>query len=195
MAQGVTYDIDLAEPVRPPHQEPALPRRAARRCPPSSPGAEQLPRRGQRRLRRCFRDLPVVWRSYEEIRDLLVDYYSAPGHPFPTTPDHNWRIVPEAAVAELTSEIDADARRNAGKWVLPWRRCRRPTEITRRSFGAASPCSGLGPPGLPTGMRNAGAPTGSTDADIGQWLVTRAPSRYGWCAWPRINGRRRGATS
>ncbi len=114
MAQGITYEIDLAEPVG---------RRIKNLRFHGEPLADDRPLRLALNNYRAagsagysmFRDLPVVWRSYQEIRDLLVDYYSAPGHPLPTVPDHNWRIVPDAAVTELTTEIDGDARRNAGK--------------------------------------------------------------------------------
>jgi 2',3'-cyclic-nucleotide 2'-phosphodiesterase/3'-nucleotidase len=114
MAQGVTYEIDLAE-------QPG--RRIKNLRFRGEPLADDRPLRLAVNNYRAagsagytmFRDLPVVWRSYEEIRDLLVDYYSAPGHSLPTEADHNWRIVPAAAAAELASEIDADTRRGAGK--------------------------------------------------------------------------------
>ena len=55
-----------------------------------------------------FRDAPVLWRSYEEIRDLIIRYYSE--HPFPSTPDDNWRIVPETAHQTLEREVRRDYR-------------------------------------------------------------------------------------
>ena len=114
MAQGVTYEIDLTEPPG---------RRIKNLRFHGEPLVDDHPLRLALNNYRAagsagysmFRDLPIVWRSYEEIRDLLVDYYSASEHPLPTKPDNNWRIVPAAAAAELASEIDGDAVRNPGK--------------------------------------------------------------------------------
>jgi len=57
---------------------------------------------------RMFRGAPVVWRSYEDIRELIIRYYST--HPFPTAADNNWRVVPEAAHATLERETRTDFR-------------------------------------------------------------------------------------
>jgi hypothetical protein len=43
-----------------------------------------------------FRGAPVVWRSTEDIRQLIIDYYSG-GRALPARPDGNWLIVPETA--------------------------------------------------------------------------------------------------
>ncbi|MDP8981773.1 MAG: 5'-nucleotidase C-terminal domain-containing protein [Acidobacteriota bacterium] len=53
-----------------------------------------------------FRDAKIVWRSPEEIRDLLIRYYTEHKQ-FPASPDNNWRIVPEAAREELRRESQA----------------------------------------------------------------------------------------
>jgi len=50
-----------------------------------------------------FRDAKIVWRSSEEIRDLIVAYYTQRGS-LPEKPDHNWRIAPPAAVETLKKE-------------------------------------------------------------------------------------------
>jgi 2',3'-cyclic-nucleotide 2'-phosphodiesterase / 3'-nucleotidase len=114
MAQGVTYEVDLAEPLG--HRIKNLRYRG-------KPLADDQPLRLAINNYRSagsggytmFRNLPVVWRSYDGIRELLIEYYSAPGHTLPTEPDRNWRIVPEAALTELGAEIDTDTRRSAGK--------------------------------------------------------------------------------
>jgi 2',3'-cyclic-nucleotide 2'-phosphodiesterase/3'-nucleotidase len=114
MAQGVTYEIDLSEPPGKRiknlryHGEPLDDERPLRL-------ALNNYRAAGSAGYSMFRDLPVLWRSYEEIRDLLVDYYSAKGHSLPTAPDQNWRIIPVAAASELASEIESDARQSAGK--------------------------------------------------------------------------------
>lgn len=56
-----------------------------------------------------FQGAKVVWRSNEEIRDMIVRYYIA-REQFPGEPDHNWKIVPEAAAAELRREAERSAR-------------------------------------------------------------------------------------
>ncbi len=43
-----------------------------------------------------FQGLPVVYRSHEEVRDLIIDYLEKTKE-FPDTADENWRIVPDAA--------------------------------------------------------------------------------------------------
>jgi 2',3'-cyclic-nucleotide 2'-phosphodiesterase / 3'-nucleotidase len=114
MAQGVAYEVDLAEPLG--HRIKNLRYRG-------KPLADDQPLRLAINNYRSagsggytmFRNLPVVWRSYDGIRELLIEYYSAPGHTLPTEPDRNWRIVPEAALTELGAEIDTDTRRSAGK--------------------------------------------------------------------------------
>lgn len=55
-----------------------------------------------------FRGAPVVWRSYEDIRELIIRYYSS--HPFPSAPDDNWRVVPESAHQTLEREVATDFR-------------------------------------------------------------------------------------
>lgn len=54
-----------------------------------------------------FRDAKIVWRSTEEIRDMIVDYYTRK-KTLPSAPDNNWRIVPEAARIALEREASAD---------------------------------------------------------------------------------------
>ncbi|MGH9680006.1 MAG: 5'-nucleotidase C-terminal domain-containing protein, partial [Candidatus Acidiferrales bacterium] len=44
-----------------------------------------------------FKDLPVVYRSREEIRDLIIEYLSRAGA-VPVTSNQNWRIEPQEAV-------------------------------------------------------------------------------------------------
>lgn len=108
MAQGVDYELDLTKP-------------AGQRV-------RNLTFKGQpladdRKLRiavnnyraggsggyTMFRGAPVVWRSWEDLRELIIRYYST--HPFPSQPDENWRVVPEAARRVLESEIHQDSSR------------------------------------------------------------------------------------
>jgi 2',3'-cyclic-nucleotide 2'-phosphodiesterase/3'-nucleotidase len=47
-----------------------------------------------------FKGLPIVYRSTEEIRDLIIEYLTRT-RVVPTTTDHNWRIEPAEAVEAL----------------------------------------------------------------------------------------------
>lgn len=47
-----------------------------------------------------YKDLPIVYRSPQEIRDLIIEYVSRTGT-IPAESDHNWEIVPRAAVDAL----------------------------------------------------------------------------------------------
>lgn len=102
MAAGVEYEIDLTRPVgdrirnlrwhgRP--LEDAQPLRIA----------VNNYRSGGSAGYSVFRGAKVVWRSTEEIRDLMVRYYIE-HKDLPAKPDGNWRIVPEAARTELIKE-------------------------------------------------------------------------------------------
>jgi 2',3'-cyclic-nucleotide 2'-phosphodiesterase/3'-nucleotidase len=56
-----------------------------------------------------FRGAPVLWRSYEDLRELIIRYYS--DHPFPSLADDNWRVMPEPARRVLESEARGEAVR------------------------------------------------------------------------------------
>ena len=57
-----------------------------------------------------FKDAKAVWRSNEEVREMIIRYYT--DHKvLPEAADGNWRILPEAAAKELHREVEADARR------------------------------------------------------------------------------------
>jgi 2',3'-cyclic-nucleotide 2'-phosphodiesterase/3'-nucleotidase len=53
-----------------------------------------------------YRDLPVVYRSPREVRELLIEYASRIGT-LPAQADGNWRIVPRAAVEAMIREATA----------------------------------------------------------------------------------------
>lgn len=108
MAQGVSYDIDLTRPVG------ERIRNLRFRGKPLA-GDQKLRialnnyRAGGSGGYRMFRDAPVLWRSYEDIRELIIRYYS--GHKLPSQADGNWRIVPEAAHRRLEQEARGEAGR------------------------------------------------------------------------------------
>jgi 2',3'-cyclic-nucleotide 2'-phosphodiesterase/3'-nucleotidase len=99
---GLTYEIDLREPV--------------------GQRIRNLRYRGQpladdQKLRiavnnyrygggggyRMFSNAPILWRSTDEIRDLIIDYYTE-RKTLPAKPFNSWKVVPESAARELLRE-------------------------------------------------------------------------------------------
>jgi len=60
-----------------------------------------------------FRNAAVVWRASQEIRDLIIEYFSETGQ-LPAAADNNWKVVPEAAHRALVRAAEAEAARTAG---------------------------------------------------------------------------------
>jgi len=109
MAQGVEYEIDLTRPVGDRvrnlrwNGKPLAPEQKLRI-------ALNNYRKGGSAGYSMFIDAKVVWRSADEIRDLMVRYY-AEGKPLPGKANGNWRVVPDAARRTLEGEALAEARR------------------------------------------------------------------------------------
>ncbi len=113
MAQGVEYEIDLTRPVGDRirnlrwHGKPLADSQPLRI-------AVNNYRAGGSAGYDMFRGAKVVWRSSDEIRDLIVSYYT--GHKqLPAKPDDNWRVVPKAARKTLQEEAQAEAQKPAFK--------------------------------------------------------------------------------
>ncbi len=104
MASGVSYEIDLSRPAGDRIRnlrfrgEPLGDDRKLRI-------AVNNYRAGGSGGYEMFAKAPVVWRSYDEIRDLMIRYYA--DHPLPSKADGNWRIEPEAARITLSKEVEA----------------------------------------------------------------------------------------
>jgi 2',3'-cyclic-nucleotide 2'-phosphodiesterase / 3'-nucleotidase len=101
MAQGVTYEIDLTAPVGD--------RIRSLRLEGKPLGMDRKLRIALNNYRSAgsngymmFKGAKVVWRSYDDIRDLIVRYYA--DHDLPSSPDNNWRIIPETAQQALRIE-------------------------------------------------------------------------------------------
>ena len=108
MAQGVDYEIDLTQPVG--HRI----RNLRWRGEPLEDGqplriAVNNYRAGGSGGYSMFRGAKIVWRSPDEIRDLVIQYYSE-HKTLPAHPDHNWRVVPEAALHTLEREALSGAQ-------------------------------------------------------------------------------------
>lgn len=58
---------------------------------------------------KMFAKAKVLWRSTQDIRDLMIEYYSEHKQ-LPAKSGGNWKIVPEAAAAELVRETQTPAQ-------------------------------------------------------------------------------------
>src|SRR5436190_17491588 len=56
-----------------------------------------------------FREGKIVWRSSEDIRQLIVTYFTEQGT-LPVKPDGNWRVVPVEASETLARQALEPAR-------------------------------------------------------------------------------------
>ncbi len=105
IAQGVEYEIDLTQPEG---------KRVRNLRWKGKPLADDQPlrialnnyRAGGSGGYTMFRGAKIVWRSSQEIRDLIIAYYTEHGA-LPDKPDSNWRLVPQAAVETLKRESPA----------------------------------------------------------------------------------------
>jgi 2',3'-cyclic-nucleotide 2'-phosphodiesterase/3'-nucleotidase len=108
MAQGVDYEIDLTQPAG---------RRIRNLRWHGRPLDDNQPlriavnnyRAGGSAGYSMFRGAKIVWRSPDEIRDLVVEYYRE-HKTLPAQPANNWRVVPEAALHTLEREALAGAQ-------------------------------------------------------------------------------------
>ena len=55
-----------------------------------------------------FRGAKVVWRSTEDIREMMIQFFTAKGM-LPTAADDNWRVTPQEAHQELRREAEQEA--------------------------------------------------------------------------------------
>ena len=109
MAEGVEYEVDLSRP------EGDRIRNLRRRGKPLAPDeplriAINNYRAAGSAGYSMFTGAAIVWRSGEEIRDLMVRYYTE-RKVLPDKATGNWRVIPEAARQTLRKEaLDAAAR-------------------------------------------------------------------------------------
>jgi len=107
MAEGVEYEIDLTRPAGDRirnlrfHGQTLAPDRKLRI-------AINNYRAAGSAGYSMFVGAPIVWRSGQEIRDLLVEYYTARKE-LPTAASGNWRVVPDLAAKTLAREALAAA--------------------------------------------------------------------------------------
>ena len=111
MAQGVEYEIDLTQPeggrvrnlrFRGKPLEDTQPLRIA----------VNNYRAGGSAGYGMLREARVLWKSGEEIRNLIVEYYTQ-HKMLPAKADGNWKVVPETARKRLEAEARAEAVRTS----------------------------------------------------------------------------------
>ena len=92
IAEGVTYELDISKPIGQRIQNLRF------RGQPLAPSKKLRLATNNYRVNggggyTMYKDAPVVYRSSEEIRELIIDWVER--HQIvPTTPNNNWRIVP-----------------------------------------------------------------------------------------------------
>jgi 2',3'-cyclic-nucleotide 2'-phosphodiesterase/3'-nucleotidase len=109
MAEGVDYEIDLTQPEG---------RRIRNLTWKGRPlAADQKLRIALNNYRAgggagysMFKGAKIVWRSSEDVRSLIIDYYTEHGQ-LPVKPSGNWRVVPPEAARTLAGQARDDARR------------------------------------------------------------------------------------
>jgi 2',3'-cyclic-nucleotide 2'-phosphodiesterase/3'-nucleotidase len=110
-AQGVRYEIDLSRPVgdrvrnlefrgKPLRDDQAL-KIAVNNYRAGGSGGYDV-----------FRNAKVIWRSSQEIREVLLSYYSQ--NPLPEA-DRNWHLLPAEAMDRLKKSTEAEAAASAGR--------------------------------------------------------------------------------
>lgn len=107
MAQGVTYQIDLREPSGHRIKNLRWKGRALKDDQPLRIALNNY-RAGGSGGYKMFREAKVLWQSSEDIRDLMIQYFSQK-RPLPAKADRNWRIAPAAARKQLIQEVDKEA--------------------------------------------------------------------------------------
>jgi 2',3'-cyclic-nucleotide 2'-phosphodiesterase/3'-nucleotidase len=108
MASGVEYEIDVSRPVG---ERIRNLRRNGKPLSDDEPLrlAVNNYRAGGSAGYSMFRGAKILWRSQEEIRDMVVRYYIEKKQ-LPVKPDENWRIIPEAARKTLIQEALVEAQ-------------------------------------------------------------------------------------
>jgi 2',3'-cyclic-nucleotide 2'-phosphodiesterase/3'-nucleotidase len=92
IAEGVTYDLDISKPIGQRiqnlrfHGQPLSPTRKLR----LATNNYRVNGGGGYTM---YKDAPVVYRSSEEIRELIIDWVER-NKTVPVKPDNNWRLVP-----------------------------------------------------------------------------------------------------
>lgn len=109
MAQGVEYDVDLTQPAGQRIRNLKYKGKALDDAQPLRIAVNNY-RAGGSAGYQMFRGAKIVWKSGEEIRDLIIEYFTQ-HKMLPGKADGNWKVVPEAA----RTRLQAEAREEAGR--------------------------------------------------------------------------------
>lgn len=109
MAQGVEYEIDLTRPAGERVRNLMYRGKPLEDAQPLKIAVNNY-RAGGSAGYTMFRNARVLWKSGEEIRNLIVEYYTE-RKLLPAQADRNWRIVPEAARNLLEAEAKQESAR------------------------------------------------------------------------------------
>jgi 2',3'-cyclic-nucleotide 2'-phosphodiesterase/3'-nucleotidase len=107
MAQGVEYDVDLRQPEGNRIRNLRFHGKALEPDRKLTIAVNNY-RFGGSGGYTMFRDARVIWRSNEDLRQLIIDYFTEHKR-LPALPDRNWKIVPEAAVRNLRAHAGAES--------------------------------------------------------------------------------------
>lgn len=107
IAQGVNYTIDLTKPVGQRIGNLTYRGKALKDDQPLRIAINNY-RSGGSAGYTMFRDAKIVYRSGKEIRELLIDYYTAKKQ-LPEKADGNWQLLPANARSTIEAEIAAAA--------------------------------------------------------------------------------------
>jgi len=112
-AAGVSYEMDLGQPIG------SRIRNLTRNGTPLDPAAKLRVAVNNYRYAgggryTVLQGLPVLYRSPQEIRDLIIEYVLRTGS-IPTTADNNWRIVPPEALSAILNEAQRLQQRHASR--------------------------------------------------------------------------------
>jgi 2',3'-cyclic-nucleotide 2'-phosphodiesterase/3'-nucleotidase len=107
MASGVDYQIDLSKPVGQRVRNLRFRGQPLNDTTPLRIAVNSY-RDGGSGGYAMFRNAKVVWRSADEIRDLIVEYYTRTGE-LPVKADNNWLILPQTARRELEREASVQS--------------------------------------------------------------------------------------
>jgi 2',3'-cyclic-nucleotide 2'-phosphodiesterase/3'-nucleotidase len=94
IAEGVTYDLDISKPIGQRiqnlrfHGQPLSPTRKLR----LATNNYRVNGGGGYTM---YKNAPVVYRSSEEIREMIIDWVER-HKTIPTKPNNNWRILPSS---------------------------------------------------------------------------------------------------
>jgi 2',3'-cyclic-nucleotide 2'-phosphodiesterase/3'-nucleotidase len=102
MAEGVEYEIDVSQPVGHRIRNLRFKGKPLRDDTPLRIAVNNY-RAGGSGGYTMFRDARVLWRSRDDIRAMIIDYYTRQGR-LPAHADHNWSVAPVQARHQLERE-------------------------------------------------------------------------------------------